>query len=93
MVHKVPVDREHMQWLMARVEERCADKDTANLLRHHGRFDLEIVIVVAPKDLPAITDEFLVDMKRAMRDRTKLSPVIYLDGDEPRVVRTYDPYD
>ena len=90
---KIHVDPEHMQWLMEQVEARCKDKETANLLRIHGRFDLEIAIVVAPQDRNAITDEFLVDMKRAMRERTgKLSPVIYLDGDEPRKVREYDPY-
>lgn len=93
MTYKVPVDREHMQWLMERVEERCKDKETANLLRIHGRFDLEIAIAVAPQDRYAITDEFLVDMKRAMRERTGLlAPVIYLDGDEPRIVREYDGY-
>lgn len=93
MTYKVPVDREHMQWLMEQVEARCKDKETANLLRHHGRFDLEIVIVVAPQDRHAITDEFLVDMKRAMRERTGLlAPVIYLDGYEPAIVREYDPY-
>jgi hypothetical protein len=92
-VYKVPVDKEHMLWLMAQVEERCKDKDTANLLRIHGRFDLEIIIAVAPQDRQAITDEFLVDMKRALRERTGLlAPVIYLDGDEPKIVREYDPY-
>lgn len=93
MTYKVPVDSEHMQWLMEQVEARCKDKETANLLRIHGRFDLEIAIVVAPPDRYAITDEFLVDMKRAMRERAQLlSPVIYLDGDEPRIVREHDPY-
>ena len=67
MTYKVHIDERHMQWLMERVEERCTDKETANLLRIHGRFDLEIAIVVAPQDRHAITDEFLVDMKRAMR--------------------------
>ncbi len=93
MTYKVQVDQEHMQWLMERVEERCTDKETANLLRIHGRFDLEIAIAVALQDRRMITDEFLVDMKRSMRERTKLlSPVIYLDGDEPRIVREYDPH-
>ena len=92
MTYKVPVDPEHMQWLMEQVEARCQDKETANLLRIHGRFDLEIAIVVASQDKYAMDDEFLVDMKRAMRERTKLSPVIYLDGDEPRQVREWDPY-
>jgi hypothetical protein len=93
VTYKVPVDKEHMQWLMEQVEERCKDKETANLLRIHGRFDLEIAIAVASQDRDAITDEFLVDMKRAMRERTGLlSPVIYLDGDEPRKVREWDPY-
>ena len=86
---KIKVAEEHMRLLMEQVEARCADKETANLL---GRFDLEIVIVVASHDRAAITDEFLVDMKRAMRERTDLSPVIYLDGDEPRSVREYDPH-
>ena len=89
---KIHVDPEHMQWLMEQVEARCKDKETANLLRIHGRFDLEIAIVVASSDKYAINDEFLIDMKRVMRERTKLSPVIYLDGDEPRIVREYDPY-
>ena len=89
---KIHVDPEHMQWFMEQVEARCKDKETANLLRIHGRFNLEIAIVVAPQDKYAIDDEFLVDMKRAMRERTKLSPVIYLDGDEPRIVREYDGY-
>jgi hypothetical protein len=93
VTYKVHVDQEHMQWLMERVEERCTDKETANLLRIHGCFDLEIVISVAPQDRHAINDEFLVDMKRALRERTGLlAPVIYLDGDEPRIVREYDPY-
>jgi hypothetical protein len=91
-MYKVHVDQEHIQWLMARVEERCTDKETANLLRIHGRFDLEIAIAVAAQDRHMITDEFLVDMKRSLRERTKLSPVIYLDGYEPRIVREYDPY-
>jgi hypothetical protein len=69
--------------------ERCTDKETANLLRIYGRYDLEIAIVVAPQDRCLITDEFLVDMKHSMRARTRLSPVIYLDGDEPRSVRAY----
>lgn len=93
MTHKAHVDQEHMQWLMERVEDRCSDKETANIARIHGRFDLEIVITVAPKDRQAITDEFLVDMKRALRERTGLlAPVIYLDGYEPPIVREYDPY-
>ena len=92
MTYKVPVDQEHLNWLMAQIEARCQDKETANFARIHGRFDLEIVISVAPQDKYAIDDEFLVDMKRAMRERTKLSPVIYLDGDEPRKVREWDPY-
>lgn len=93
MTYKVPIDKEHMQWLMERVEERCKDKETANLLRIHGRFDLEIAIAVAPQDRYAITDEFLVDMKRVMCERTGLlAPVIYLDGDEPRNVREHDPH-
>lgn len=93
MTYKVHVDKEHMQWLMAQVEARCTDKERANVGRIHGRFDLEIVIAVAPQDQQAITDEFLVDMKRAMRERTGLlEPVIYLDGYEPPSVRNYDPY-
>lgn len=93
MTYKVPVDQEHLDWLMAQIEERCKDKTTANFARIHGRFDLEIVISVAPTDRYAINDEFLVDMKRALRERTGLlAPVIYLDGDEPRIVREYDPY-
>ena len=93
MTYKVPVAQEHLDWLMAQIEERCTDKETANFARIHGRFDLEIVISVAPKDKHAITDEFLVDMKRALRERTGLlSPVIYLDGYEPQIVREYDPY-
>jgi hypothetical protein len=87
---RIEIAHEHMQWLMDRVEERCKDKETANLLRIHGRFDLEIAIAVAPQDRYAITDEFLVDMKRAMRKRTNLTPVIYLHGDEPKIVREYD---
>lgn len=91
MTYKVPVEKEHMTWLMKQVEDRCSDKDTANLLRIHGRFDLEIVVVVARQDRQSITDEFLVDMKRAMRERTGLlSPVIYLEGYEPPSVREYD---
>ena len=93
MTYKVPVDREHLEWLMAQVEARCSDKETANIARIHGRFDLEIVIAVAPQDRRAIDDEFLVDMKRALRERTGLlAPVIYLDGYEPQIVREYDPY-
>jgi len=90
---KIPVAKEHLDWLMTQVENRCTDKERANVGRIHGRFDLEIVIVVAPQDKLAITDEFLVDMKRALRERTGLlSPVIYLDGYEPPIVRNYDPY-
>ena len=93
MTYKVPVDQEHLDWLMAQIEERCKDKEAANFARIHGRFNLEIVISVAPQDKYAIDDEFLVDMKRALRERTGLlSPVIYLDGDEPRKVREWDPY-
>jgi hypothetical protein len=93
VTYKVPVDKEHMQWLMAQVEARCTDKERANVGRIHGRFDLEIVISVAPQDKYAITDEFLVDMKRALRERTGLlAPVIYLEGYEPPSVREYDPY-
>lgn len=93
MTYKVPVDKEHMQWLMKQVEDRCTDKERANVGRIHGRFDLEVVITVAPQDRQAITDEFLVDMKRALRERTGLlAPVVYLDGYEPPSVREYDPY-
>ena len=93
MPYEVPVDRAHLDWLMAQIEARCTDKTTANLARIHGRFDLEITITVAPQDEYAITDEFLVDMKRAMRERTGLlAPVIYLEGYEPPIVRNYDPY-
>ncbi len=93
MTYKVPVDQEHLDWLMSQIEERCTDKETANFARIHGRFDLEIVIAVAPQDRGAINDEFLVDMKRALRERTGLlAPILYLDGDEPRIVREYDPY-
>ncbi|MCJ7438438.1 MAG: hypothetical protein MUP97_11850 [Acidimicrobiia bacterium] len=43
--------------------------------------------------VPVDREHMLVDMKRAMRERTKLlSPVIYLDGDEPRIVREYAGY-
>lgn len=93
MTYKVPVEQEHLGWLMAQIEARCTDKEKANFARIHGRFDLEIVIAVAPQDKRAITDEFLVDMKRELRERTGLlSPVIYLDGYEPPIVREYDPY-
>ena len=93
MTYRVPVDKEHMTWLMEQVEARCTDKERANVGRIHGRFDLEIVITVAPQDRQSITGEFLVDMKRALRERTGLlSPVIYLDGYEPPIVREYDPY-
>lgn len=90
-MHKVHVDQEHLDWLMEQIEARCADKETANFLRIHGRFDLEIVVVPAERDRQSITDEFLVDMKRALRERTGLSPVIYLDGYEPPIVREHDP--
>jgi hypothetical protein len=84
---------EHRRWLMEQIEARCKDKETANFARIRGCFDLEIVISVAPQDRYSIDDEFLVDMKRALRERTGyLSPVIYVDGDEPRKVREYDPY-
>ncbi len=93
MTYKVPVDKEHLTWLMEQIEARCKDKETANFARIHGRFDLEIVISVAPQDKYAIDDEFLVDMKRALRERTGLlAPVIYLEGCEPSIVREYDPY-
>jgi hypothetical protein len=93
VTYKVPVDQEHLNWLMAQIEARCTNKEQANLARIHGRFDLEIVIAVAPQDRLAIDDEFLVDMKRGMRERTGLlAPVIYLDGYEPPIVREYDPY-
>jgi hypothetical protein len=84
------VEREHIQWLLKQVEERCTDKTAARVGHIHGRFDLEIVVVVAEQDRPLITDEFLVDLKRAMRERTNLEPVIYLHGDEPKIVREYD---
>lgn len=45
---RVHVDQEHLDWLMAQIEARCTDKETANFSRIHGRFDLEIVITVAP---------------------------------------------
>lgn len=87
------VARTHLEWLMGQIEARCTDKETANLLRVRGRFDLEIKIVVNEKDRGAINDEFLVDMKRAMRERTGLlEPVIYLADEEPKVVRDFDPY-
>lgn len=93
MTYKVPIAKEHLDWLMQQIEARCIDKERANFARVHGRFDLEIRISVAPQDRQAITDEFLVDMKRAMRERAGfLAPVIYLDGDEPPIVREYDPY-
>ena len=93
MTYKVPVDKEHLDWLMKQIENRCTDKESANFARIHGRFDLEIVIAVAPQDRCAIDDEFLVDMKRALRERAGLlAPVIYLDGHEPPIVRDYDPY-
>lgn len=92
MTYKVPVEQEHLDWLMQQIETRCTDKERANFARIHGRFDLEIVVATAPQDRQAITDEFLVDMKRALRERTGLSPVIYLDGYEPPIVREYDPY-
>jgi hypothetical protein len=93
MTYKVPVDREHLTWLMAQIENRCKNKEAANFARIHGRFDLEIVISVAPEDKYAITDEFLVDMKRALRERTGLlAPVVYLQGYEPAIVSEYDPY-
>jgi hypothetical protein len=90
---KIHVDREHLQWLMEQIEARCKNKEAANFEHIHGRFDLEISIVTAPEDRYAIDDEFLVDMKRAMRERTGLlSPVIYHDADPPQKVREYDPY-
>jgi hypothetical protein len=93
MTYRVPVDQAHLDWLMKQIEDRCKDKETANFSRIHGRFDLEIVIAVAPQDHQAINDEFLVDMKRAICERTGLlAPVIYLDGYEPPIVREYDPY-
>jgi hypothetical protein len=92
MTYKVPVEQEHLTWLMQQIEARCTDKERANFARIHGRFDLEIVIAVAPQDRQAIDDEFLVDMKRALRERTDLHPVIYLDGYEPPSVREWDPY-
>jgi len=93
VTYKVPVNKEHLQWLMEQIEARCADKERANFARIHGRFDLEIVITVAQQDRKAITDEFLVDTKRALQERTGLlAPVIYLDGYEPSIVREYDPY-
>lgn len=91
MTYKVPVDQAHLDWLMEQIEERCTDKERANFGRVHGRFDLEIVIAVAPQDRQSINDEFLVDMKRALRERTGLlAPVIYLDGYEPPIIREYD---
>lgn len=93
MTYRVPVNQEHLNWLMEQIEARCTDKKAANFARLHGRFDLEIVIAVSPQDRQAIDDEFLANMKRAMRERTGLlSPVIYLDGYEPPIVREYDPY-
>ena len=93
MTYKVPVDQEHLTWLMGQIEERCKNKEAANFARIHGRFDLEVVISVAPEDKYAITDEFLVDVKRALRERTGLlAPVIYLEGYEPPSVREYDHY-
>ena len=93
MTYKVPIDQEHLNWLMVQIEARCKDKTAANFARIHGRFDLEIVIAVAPQDRYAITDEFIIDMKRVLRKRTGLlAPVIYLNGDEPQIVREYDGY-
>ena len=48
MTYKVPVDQAHLDWLMEQIEARCNDKENANFARVHGRFDLEIVISVAP---------------------------------------------
>ena len=86
------VEREHLAWLMQQVEARCKNPDAANIARVRGRFDLEIVIKVDRADRAAINDEFIVDMRRDMRKRTKLEPVIYLEGEEPKIVRDYDPY-
>lgn len=53
------VDRNHMVWMMQQIEARCQNPDAANLLRIKGRFDLEIVIVVAPEDRCYISSELI----------------------------------
>lgn len=87
MAYAPPIDRGHMTWLMKQIEARCSNPDKANLGRIRGSLDLQLVVMTAPEDREAVDREFLVDMTKAMRERTGLESVIYLDGDEPEIVR------
>ncbi len=81
-----------MTWLMEQIDARIKNPDKSNLLRHKGRFDLELEVVVEQADRGSISREFLGEMTKEMRERTGLSPIIYLSGDEPETVKNWDPY-
>lgn len=84
MTYAPPVDREHLAWLMKKVEKRCKKPDEANIGRIKGQRDLELVISVADEDREEITPKFLCKMTERMKERTGISaPVIYLEGNAP----------
>lgn len=90
MVYAPHVDREHLEWLMKKIEKRCVKPDDANLIRVKGQRDLELAIVVAPEDRQAITPSFLVKVTKKIKKRTGIfMPIIYLDGNAPPPL---DPY-
>lgn len=84
MTYAVPVDREHLAWLMKKIEKRCKKPDEANIARVKGQRDLEIMVSVADEDREEITTKFLRKMTERMKERTGIfAPVIYLEGNAP----------
>jgi hypothetical protein len=78
------MEEEHCSWLISQIERLVKNPDSANFGIDKSRCDLEIIIKVAEEDKRFITQEWLDAWKHELSVKTGvLSPVIYLEGNEP----------
>jgi hypothetical protein len=69
-------------WLMGIIEGLTENPMDANFKVESGRFDLEVVIVVAPTDRIVFTEEVCLALTTLLKVATGvLHPVVYLDRD------------
>jgi hypothetical protein len=80
----VDLKDEDKEWLNGILKGMVKNPESVCLGIQSGRCDLEIIIQVESADRAIFTEEVLHSLKQQVASRTGvLSPVIYLDGNEP----------
>ncbi len=76
-----PYPKFDLGWFMAEIEAMVSNPEAANVGRVRGRFDLQLVIVVAEEDRHIFTDEVCIELQERVKKKSGVfAPLVYLDG-------------